>query len=199
MLMTEVRVSRELAHGIAVPFDSHWLRSLAIQFEIRSWFCRQTQLMKNRSRHVVVLGLSFALLNFFWAPKAASESSLPRHGEGVPDGVPLVIRGQVAPPDFVEAQCFDWSGVKSCMLKVDREHQAIALWRPPGRESSSLSIYRGTCLDAGCVLQNPDHGYPERYRGTTTVVSWSGERGGLLLKQSHGYALEIVPRTPLSF
>ena len=164
--------------------------------------------MKNRSRTAVVLGLSFALLNFFLAPKASADSSHPsfaasagdpRRGEGVPDGVPFVIRGQAAPPDFVEAQCFDWSGVKACKLKVDRVQQAIGLWRPPGRESSSLSIYRGTCLDVGCVLQNPDHGYPEQYRGTTKIVSWSGERGGLLLKQSHGYALEVVPRTPLSY
>lgn len=65
-----------------------------------------------------------------------------------------MIRGQSVPPDFVEAQCCDWSGVKACKLKVDGVHKAIGLWRPPGRESSLLSIERGTCLEVGCVLQN---------------------------------------------
>jgi len=121
-------------------------------------------------------------------------------GEGVPDGVPFSIQGKPAPDDFVDAQCIDIHGVREpCKLKVDRTHQAIAVWTPPGRASSMLSIYKGSCLDEGCVLQNPDAGYPEKYRGTTKVVSWSGEHGGLLLRQDHGYEFEVVPTTPLSF
>lgn len=121
-------------------------------------------------------------------------------GDGVPDGVPFSIRGKPAPEDFVDAQCIDMYGVREpCKLKVDRTNQAIGVWRPPGRTSSMLSIYKGSCIDVGCVLQNPDDGYPEKYRGTTKVISWSGEHGGLLLKQDHGYAFEVVPKTPLSF
>ncbi len=121
-------------------------------------------------------------------------------GEGVPDGVPFSIQGKPAPGDFVDAQCIDIHGVREpCKFKVDRTHQAIGVWTPPGRASSRLSIYKGSCLDAGCVLHNPDAGYPEKYRGTTTVVSWNGKHGGLLLRQDHGYEFEVVPTTPLSF
>ena len=70
---------------------------------------------------------------------------------------------------------------------------------PPARVSSKLSIYKGTCLDTGCVLENPDHKYPENIRRTTKVVSWSGEHGELLLKQSHGYEIKVVPATSLFF
>ena len=62
-----------------------------------------------------------------------------------------------------------------------------------------LHIYKGSCIDEGCILQNPDAGYPEEYRGTIKVVSWSGDHGGLALKQDHGYEFEVVPITPLSF
>ena len=48
----------------------------------------------------------------------------------------------------------------------------------------------------GCVVQNPDVGYPEKIRVTTKVVSWSGDHGGLLLTQAHGYEFEVVPVTP---
>ena len=120
--------------------------------------------------------------------------------EGVPDGVPFTIEGNPAPDDFVDAQCIDKHDVREpCKLKVDRINKAIGIWTPPGRVSSRLSIYKGSCLDAGCVLQNPDSGYPEKYRGTTKVVSWSGDHGGLLLKQSHGFEFEVVPVTPFSF
>ena len=121
-------------------------------------------------------------------------------GDGVPDGVPFTIRGKPAPDDFVDAQCIDVHDVRElCKLKVDRTNQAIGVWKPPGRTSSMLSIYKGSCLEVGCVLQNPDSGYPEKYRGMTKVVSWSGEHGGLVLKQNHGYTFEVVPITPLSF
>ena len=133
------------------------------------------------------------------ADQAAAEGYSLR-GKGVPDGVPFSIVGEPAPNDFVDAQCIDMHGVsKPCKLKVDRINQAIGIWTPPGRASSRLSIYKGSCLDAGCVLQNPDAGYPENIRGTTKVISWSGDHGGLLLKQSHGYEFEGVPVTPLSF
>ena len=88
---------------------------------------------------------------------------------------------------------------KPCKLKVDRINQAIGVWKPPGRISSRHSIYKDSCHDARCVLQNPDHGYPENISGTTKVVSWSGDHGGLLLKQAHGYEFEVVPVTPFSF
>ena len=121
-------------------------------------------------------------------------------GEGVPDGVPFSIEGKPAPDDFVDAQCINEDDVREpCKLKVDRINKAIGIWTPPGRVSSRLSIFKGSCLDAGCVLQNPDYGYPEEYRGTTKVVSWSGEHGGLLLRQDHGYEFEVVPLTPFSF
>ena len=35
--------------------------------------------------------------------------------------------------------------------------------------------------------------------GTTKVLSWHGNHGGLLLKQDHGYEFEVVPIAPLSF
>ena len=121
-------------------------------------------------------------------------------GEGVPDGVPFSIEGKPAPDDFIDAQCIDmYSDREPCKLKVDLLNQAIGVWRPPGRASSRLSIYKGSCIDVGCILQNPDSGYPEKYRGTTKVVSWDGDHGGLVLKQAHGYEFEIVPVTPLSF
>ena len=121
-------------------------------------------------------------------------------GEGVPDGVPFSIEGKPAPDDFIDAQCIDmYSDREPCKLKVDLLNQAIGVWRPPGRASSRLSIYKGSCIDVGCILQNPDSGYPEKYRGTTKVVSWDGDHGGLVLKQAHGYEFEIVPETPLSF
>ena len=121
-------------------------------------------------------------------------------GEGVPDGVPFSIEGKPAPDDFIDAQCIDmYSDREPCKLKVDLLNQAIGVWRPPGRASSRLSIYKGSCIDVGCILQNPDSGYPEKYRGTTQVVSWDGDHGGLVLKQAHGYEFEIVPVTPLSF
>jgi len=121
-------------------------------------------------------------------------------GEGVPDGVPFSIEGKPAPDDFIDAQCIDMYGDREpCKLKVDLLNQAIGVWRPPGRASSRLSIYKGSCIDVGCILQNPDSGYPEKYRGTTQVVSWDGDYGGLVLKQAHGYEFEIVPVTPLSF
>ena len=133
------------------------------------------------------------------AGQAAAEGYSWR-GEGVPDGVPFSIEGKPAPDDFVDAQCINEDGVREpCKLKVDRINKAIGIWAPPGRVSSRLSIYKGSCLDAGCVLQNPDSGYPEKYRGTTQVISWSGDHGGLLLKQSHGYEFEVVPVTPFSF
>ena len=133
------------------------------------------------------------------ADQAAAEGYSWR-GEGVPDGVPFSIEGKPAPDDFVEAQCIDKYGASEpCKLKVDRINQAIGIWTPPGRVSSRLSIYKGSCLDAGCVLQNPDSGYPEKHRGTTKVISWSGDHGGLLLKQSHGFEFEVVPVTPFSF
>ena len=133
------------------------------------------------------------------ADQAAAEGYSWR-GEGVPDGVPFTIEGKPAPDDFVDAQCIDKHDVREpCKLKVDRINKAIGIWTPPGRVSSRLSIYKGSCLDAGCVLQNPDSGYPEKYRGTTKVVSWSGDHGGLLLKQSHGFEFEVVPVTPFSF
>ena len=133
------------------------------------------------------------------AHQAAAECYSQR-GEGVPDGVPFIIEGKPAPDDFVDAQCIDWHGVSEpCKLKVDRINQAIGVWRPPGRASSRLSIYKGSCIDVGCILQNPDSGYPEKYRGTTKVLSWSGDHGGLLLKQAHGYEFEVIPVTPLSF
>lgn len=121
-------------------------------------------------------------------------------GEGVPDGVPFSIEGKPAPDDFIDAQCIDmYSDREPCKLKVDLLNQAIGVWRPPGRASSRLSIYKGSCIDVGCILQNPDSGYPEKYRGTSKVVSWDGDHGGLVLKQAHGYEFEIVPVTPLSF
>ena len=121
-------------------------------------------------------------------------------GDGVPDGVPFTIRGKPAPDDCVDAQCIDMHDVgEICKLKVDRTNQAIGVWSPPGRASSMLHIYKGSCLDEGCILQNSDAGYPEAYRGTTKVVSWSGEHGGLVLKHSYGYEFEVVPITPLSF
>ena len=121
-------------------------------------------------------------------------------GEGVPDGVPFSIEGKPAPDDFIDAQCIDmYSDREPCKLKVDLLNQAIGVWRPPGRASSRLSIYKGSCIDVGCILQNPDSGYPEKYRGTTQVVSWDGDHGGLVLKQAHGYEFEIVPVTPLPF
>ena len=121
-------------------------------------------------------------------------------GEGVPDGVPFSIEGKPAPDDFIDAQCIDMHGDREpCKLKVDLLNQAIGVWRPDGRTSSRLSIYKGSCIDVGCILQNPDSGYPEKYRGTTQVVSWEGDHGGLVLKQAHGYEFEIVPVTPLSF
>ena len=133
------------------------------------------------------------------ADQAAAEGYSWR-GEGVPDGVPFSIEGKPAPDDFVGAQCIDKYGERErCKIKVDRINKAIGIWTPPGRVSSRLSIYKGSCLDAGCVLQNPDSGYPEKYRGTTQVISWSGDHGGLLLKQSHGFELEVVPVTPFSF
>jgi len=93
-------------------------------------------------------------------------------GESVPDGVPLSIEGKPTPDDFVDAQCIDMHSVREpCKLKVDRLHQTIGVWTPPGRESSSFSIYQGSGLEAGCVPQNPDHGYPENIRSTTKVVS----------------------------
>lgn len=133
------------------------------------------------------------------ADQAAAEGYSWR-GEGVPDGVPFSIEGKPAPDDFVDAQCIDKHGVREpCKLKVDRINRAIGVWEPPGRASSRLSIYKGSCLDVGCVLQNPDAGYSEKYRGTTKVVSWNGDHGGLLLKQSHGYEFEVVPAIPFSF
>ena len=133
------------------------------------------------------------------ADQAAAEGYSLR-GEGVPDGVPFSIEGKPAPDDFVDAQCINEDDVREpCKLKVDRINKAIGIWTPPGRVSSRLSIFKGSCLDAGCVLQNPDYGYPEEYRGTTKVVSWSGEHGGLLLRQDHGYEFEVVPLTPFSF
>ena len=121
-------------------------------------------------------------------------------GEGVPDGVPFSIEGKPAPDDFIDAQCIDMHGGREpCTFKVDLLNQAIGVWRPAGRTSSMLSIYKGSCIDVGCILQNPDSGYPEKYRGTTQVVSWDGDHGGLVLKQAHGYEFEIVPVTPLSF
>ena len=121
-------------------------------------------------------------------------------GEGVPDGVPFSIEGKPAPDDFIDAQCIDmYSDREPCKLKVDLLNQAIGVWRPAGRASSRLSIYKGSCIDVGCILQNPDSGYPEKYRGTSKVVSWDGDHGGLVLKQAHGYEFEIVPVTPLSF
>ena len=114
--------------------------------------------------------------------------------------VPFSIEGKPAPDDFIDAQCIDmYSDREPCKLKVDLLNQAIGVWRPPGRASSRLSIYKGSCIDVGCILQNPDLGYPEKYRGTTQVVSWDGDHGGLVLKQAHGYEFEIVPVTPLSF
>ena len=133
------------------------------------------------------------------ADQAAAEGYSLR-GEGVPDGVPFSIEGKPAPDDFVDSQCINEDDVREpCKLKVDRINKAIGIWTPPGRVSSRLSIFKGSCLDAGCVLQNPDYGYPEEYRGTTKVVSWSGEHGGLLLRQDHGYEFEVVPLTPFSF
>ena len=133
------------------------------------------------------------------ADQAASEGYSWR-GEGVPDGVPFSIEGKPAPDDFVDAQCIDKHDVREpCKLKVDRINKAIGIWTPPGRVSSRLSIYKGSCLDAGCVLQNPDSGYPEKYRGTTKVVAWCGDDGGLLLKQSHGFEFAVVPLPPFSF
>ena len=133
------------------------------------------------------------------ADQAAAEGYSWR-GEGVPDGVPFSIEGKPAPDDFVDSQCINEDDVREpCKLKVDRINKAIGIWTPPGRVSSRLSIFKGSCLDAGCVLQNPDYGYPEEYRGTTKVVSWSGEHGGLLLRQDHGYEFEVVPLTPFSF
>lgn len=65
-------------------------------------------------------------------------------GEGVPDGVPCSIQGKPAPDDFVDAQCIDMHGKREpCKLKVDRINQAVGIWKPPGRASSSLSIYKG--------------------------------------------------------
>ena len=133
------------------------------------------------------------------AVQAASQGYSWR-GDGVPDGVPFTIRGKPAPDDFVDAQCINTHNVReACKLKVDRTNQAIGVWSPPGRASSMLHIYKGSCLDEGCILQNSDAGYPEAYRGTTKVVSWSGEHGGLVLKHSYGYEFEVVPITPLSF
>jgi len=120
--------------------------------------------------------------------------------EGVLDEVPFSIQGKPAPDDFIDAQCIDMHGDReSCKLKVDLLNQAIGVWRPLGRASSRLSIYKGSCIDVGCILQNPDSGYPEKYMGTTNVVSWGGEHGGLVLKQAHGYAFEVVPITSWSF
>ena len=137
-----------------------------------------------------------------WERRLVGESAegYALRGEGVPDGVPFSIEGKPAPDDFIDAQCIDmYSDREPCKLKVDLLNQAIGVWRPPGRASSRLSIYKGSCIDVGCILQNPDSGYPEKYRGTTQVVSWDGDHGGLVLKQAHGYEFEIVPVTPLSF
>ena len=132
------------------------------------------------------------------ADQAAAEGYSLR-GEGVPDGVPFTIEGKPAPDDFVDAQCIDMHGGReTCKIKVDRINHAIGIWRPPGRASSRLSIYKGSCIDIGCILQNPDSGYPEKLRGTTKVLSWEGNHGGLLLKQDHGYEFEVVPIAPLS-
>ena len=133
------------------------------------------------------------------ADQAAAEGYSLR-GEGVPDGVPFTIEGKPAPDDFIDAQCIDMHGVREpCKIKVDRINHAIGVWTPPGRVSSRLSIYKGSCIDVDCILQNPDSGYPEKYRGTTKVLSWHGNHGGLLLKQDHGYEFEVVPIAPLSF
>ena len=121
-------------------------------------------------------------------------------GEGVPDGVPFSIEGKPAPDDFIDAQCIDmYSDREPCKLKVDLLNRAIGVWSPAGRTSSMLSICKGSCIDVGCILQNPDSGYPEKYRGTTQVVSGEGDHGGLVLKQAHGYEFDIVPVTPLPF
>lgn len=134
------------------------------------------------------------------ADHAASEVYSWR-SEGVPDdGVPFTVQGKPAPDGFVDAQCIEMNGARElCKLKVDRTNQAIGIWSPPGRASSVLSICKGSCIDAGCVLQNPDAGYAEKYRGTTKVVSWSGEHGFFLLKQDHSYEFKVVPTTPLTF
>ena len=116
-----------------------------------------------------------------------------RRGDGVPEDVAFVMEGVEAPTDFINARCIDQYGDDEfCKFKIDHAHHAIGVWRPPGRQSSMLWIYKGSCLDAGCVLQNPDAGYPEQYRGTTTLVSWRGQRGGLVLRQSQRYEFEIV-------
>lgn len=116
----------------------------------------------------------------------------------LPADVPFVIRGKPAPVDFETDSCIYSSGVESCKITLDRIHHAIGLWSPTGRASSSLHIYKGTCLEVGCILQNPDAGYPEKYRGTSKIVSWSGESGGLVLSGDNGYQKEILYDFPLS-
>ena len=45
-----------------------------------------------------------------------------------------------------------YSDREPCKLKVDLLNQAIGVWRPPGRASSRISIYKGSCIDVGCIL-----------------------------------------------
>jgi hypothetical protein len=49
-----------------------------------------------------------------------------------------------------------------CLAKIalNGNHSTISIWSPPVRESGSIDIYVGNCLNSGCRFLGPDYSYP---------------------------------------